>query len=344
MGIAVTRASISGLFVTLLLSGCVAGSGAGSSPTTGPSSAITAEPATAPTVDPLASVQHSMDDLRASRLIAEIRTAGNPDWQVFSDGSLWVSAGDWVVRIDGATNAVVARIAVRGPCFGLAAGFGSVWSPACNSSSVERIDPATNAVIASIPVAGIPSEGEGLLVAALGSVWLFTDDHGTLARIDPATNTVAATYRLDGAPIALTATDQALWATDPDHDAVLQIDGTGKLVRTIPVGRLPRFIAAGEGGVWVLGQGDGDVTRIEPTSGEVIATIQLNVPGQGGCIAAGGGSVWVTMPGTPVSRIDATSNQVSEQFKGAGGDCISFADGSVWLSNNEMGTVWRIRP
>jgi DNA-binding beta-propeller fold protein YncE len=336
MRISIGRGSISALIATVVLSACAAGS---PRPSSAPPSAATA----APTVNPLASVEHPMDDLRAARLIAEIRTGGHPDWQVFSDGSLWVSTGI-VVRIDVATNAVVATIPVRGPCFGLTAGFGSVWSPACDTNSVDRIDPATNKVIASIPVAGIPSEGEGLLVAALGSVWLFTDDHGTLARIDPAANTVANTYQLGDDPIALAATDQALWATEPGHDAVLQIDGQGKLVRTIAVGRQPRFIAAGDGAVWVLGQGDGDVTRIDPTTGKVVATIQARVPGRGGCIAAGGGAVWVTMPETPLSRIDASSNSVVEQFQGPGGDCISFADGSVWLSNNEMGNVWRIKP
>jgi hypothetical protein len=50
------------------------------------------------------------------------------------------------------------------------------------------------------------------------------------------------------------------------------------------------------------------------------------------------------MPGTPVSRIDPATNAVSERFKGAGGDCISFSEESVWLSNLDLGTVWRIRP
>jgi hypothetical protein len=50
------------------------------------------------------------------------------------------------------------------------------------------------------------------------------------------------------------------------------------------------------------------------------------------------------MPNTPVSRIDPATNTVTERFTGAGGDCISFSAGSVWLSNNRLGTVWRIRP
>jgi streptogramin lyase len=181
-------------------------------------------------------------------------------------------------------------------------------------------------------------------VVGSGSVWLFTDDHGSLARIDPKLNTVAQSFHTDVAGISLAAAEGSLWATVPEKDSVVQLGLDGKIIRTIPVGKEPRFIAAGEGGVWSLGQDAGDVTRIDPKTGRVIAKIDLYVPGDGGCIATGGGAVWVTMPGTPVSRIDPATNAVSERFKGAGGDCISFSEESVWLSNLDLGTVWRIRP
>jgi hypothetical protein len=50
------------------------------------------------------------------------------------------------------------------------------------------------------------------------------------------------------------------------------------------------------------------------------------------------------MPELPISRIDPGTNAVTERFVGDGGDCISFADGSVRLSNNGLGSVWRIKP
>lgn len=298
------------------------------------------------TPDPLAAVRHTMDELRATRLIASISTGGNPDWQTSAAGARWVATGgtSTVARIDETTNAVVAAVEVHSPCLSLAAGAGSVWSPSCDDNAVDRIDPATNTVIASIAVPGLPPSGEGQLVFAFGSVWLFTNTPGVLIRIDPARNAIAGTYQVGGEPVALVATDTALWATDPNANTVLEISPTGTVLKSIAVGPSPRFIAAGEGGVWALTQGDGAVTRIDLGTGEVVATIQLEVPGQGGCIATGGGSVWVTMPGTPVSEIDATTNVVTAQFKGTGGDCIGYAAGSVWLSNNSFGQVWRIRP
>src|SRR5262249_25600935 len=145
-------------------------------------------------------------------------------------------------------------------------------------------------------------------------------------------------------PVAVVAAANHLWVTDNTNATVLELDTTGMIVRTIAVSPLPRFIAAGEGAVWVLGQGRGDVTRIDPQTGTVVAPIRIDGRGTGGGIAAGGGSIWVTMFHTPVTRIDPATNAVTEQYLGDGGDCIGFWDGSVWLSNNALGSVWRLRP
>jgi virginiamycin B lyase len=102
------------------------------------------------------------------------------------------------------------------------------------------------------------------------------------------------------------------------------------------------FLATGEGGIWVLNQGDGTVSRIDPTMDQVVATIDARSPGDGGCIATGEGSVWVTIPGAPLTRIDPATNAVETRFVGGGGDCLSVAFGSVWLSNHQWGNVWRL--
>jgi YVTN family beta-propeller protein len=137
----------------------------------------------------------------------------------------------------------------------------------------------------------------------------------------------------------------SVWVTTAAGSTVERVDpSTLKVVAKIRVRAGPRFLATGEGAVWVLNQSDGSVSRIDPHTSRVAATILVNVPGEGGCIAAGEGAVWVTMPGTPLSSIDPDQNVVTEQFTGVGGDCISTGFGSVWLSNHELGNVWRISP
>jgi len=334
------------IVAVLAIAGCSTAAPNASEPGLGPGAAgaATSSPTVSASSDPLAAVTHTMDDLKASRLEAEIQVGGNPDWQATVDGALWVTTGSYISRVDQKTNAVSARIDAPASCLSLAAGFGSLWSPSCGTDELVRIDPVSNKVATRIRLAGIPGDGEGQLVTTKDSVWLFTDNQGSLVRIDPVKNIIARTFSTGYPAVAIVSAEGFLWATVPDKDSVLQIGADGALVRTIPVGHRPRFIAAGEGAVWALGQGAGDVTRIDPKTGRVLATIALEVPGDGGCIATGGGSVWLTMPNTPVSRIDAATNKVTERFTGVGGDCISFSAGSVWLSNNQLGTVWRIRP
>jgi YVTN family beta-propeller protein len=174
---------------------------------------------------------------------------------------------------------------------------------------------------------------------------MITDAKGTLARIDPATNTVVAEVYVAPGSYGLAFGEDALWATSSERNTVARVDPhTNLIVSTIEVGKTPRFIAAGGGAVWSLNQGDGSVSRIDPATNKVVATIEVGVPGPGGDIAVGEGSVWVTAFEYPLSRIDPSTNTVAQQFTGKGGDAIRVGLGSVWLSNLEAGNVWRIDP
>jgi YVTN family beta-propeller protein len=77
---------------------------------------------------------------------------------------------------------------------------------------------------------------------------------------------------------------------------------------TIDVGAGPSEVAVGNAAVWVANTADATVSRIDPSSNEVAATI--SVGGAPGDLAvAGDGSVWVANPDlAAVQRIDPTSN------------------------------------
>ena len=67
----------------------------------------------------------------------------------------------------------------------------------------------------------------------------------------------------------------------------------GALHRDVPGRRRPVDVAVGEDGVWVASSLDRTVTRLDPETGETVATIELgNEPQR---LAAGGGAVWVTV-------------------------------------------------
>jgi YVTN family beta-propeller protein len=205
------------------------------------------------------------------------------------------------------------------------------------------VDLKTGKVTATVPM-GIGNT-EGGLATGAGSVWMMTDAKGTLARIDPANNKVVAEIYVPAGSFTVAFGEGAVWVTGTESNVVTRVDpATNLVVETIAAGKQPRFLTVGEGAVWTLNQGDGSVTRIDSKTNKVVATIEVGVPGGGGDIAAGEGSVWVTAFGFPISRIDPAINKVVQQFTGEGGDAIRTGLGSVWLSNLKAGTVWRIDP
>ena len=290
----------------------------------------------------LKSVQRPMSDLRAA---ARIPVPGSPDWVAIGD-SVWISNNpkNNVSNIDPKTNKIIATIPVgKAPCAGLAIGFRSVWVPHCSDGSVWRLDPRSQKRVAVIKT-GV-ADTEGGIAAGQGSVWIPADAAGILARIDPQTNRVVSRIRIPAGSFTAVDGGGSIWVTSTKNNLVSRIDPQSeKILATIKVGPAPRFLAAGLGSIWVLNQGDGSVSRIDPATNRVTATIAVRVPGKGGDIATGDGSVWVTAIGTPLSRIDPASNRVVRQYVGKGGDALRFGLGSLWLSNHEMQEVWRIDP
>ena len=282
---------------------------------------------------------------------AVFEVPGAPDWLALGeprDGppAVFVSnkPRDSVTKIDPATNKVAAVISAGSrPCSGLAVGFASLWVPNCSGGTVSRVDPKTGVSQATIRT-GV-GDSEGSIAAGAGSIWMMIDKKGTLARIDPDTNTVVAEIAVAPGSYGLAFGEDAVWVTSSDHDSVARVDARTNLVaETVAVRKAPRFIAVGTGAVWVLNQGDGSISRIDPKTNKVVATIEVGVPGPGGDIAVGEGSVWVTSFDVPLSRIDPATNAVVQQFVGKGGDAVRVGLGSVWLSNLQGQTVWRLDP
>jgi virginiamycin B lyase len=270
--------------------------------------------------------------------------AGAPDWMAV-DKEVWVSNSpkNMVARLDPKSAAATTFAVGKHPCSGLAAGFGSVWVPNCGDSTITRLDLTDGKTQASFPMTIADSEG-GIAVGA-GSFWILTDAKGTLARIDPATNKVVAEIYVAPGSYAVAFGNNAVWVTSHEKNTLTRINAqTNVIEETITVGPKPRFLTVGEGGVWTLNQGDGSISRVDPKTNKVVATIEAGIPGNGGEISAGEGSVWATSFEYPITRIDPATNKVAQQFFGEGGDSIRAGLGYVWLTNIRAGNIWRIDP
>ena len=288
-------------------------------------------------------VQRPMSTIQPAALFP---VAGVPDWMVVTEDAVWVSnkPKNTVHRLDPGTNKVSATVTVgQKPCSGLAAGFGSIWVPNCGDGTLSRVDMKTNEVVATIPSG--PANSEGGIAASPDSIWMLTDAKGILSRIDPQTNKVVAEIKVPSDSFSCVYGNGSVWVSSTGNNKVVRVDArTNKVIDTIAVGPEPRFLTFGGGSVWTLNQGDGTVSRVDANTGKLLAQIRVGVPGGGGEIAFGKGSVWVTVFQIPLSRIDPAVNKVVQQWVGPGGDSVRVGHGSVWLSNLREQVIWRLDP
>ena len=124
--------------------------------------------------------------------------------------------------------------------------------------------------------------------------------------------------------------------------ASLLVTLAGAAPAKLDVGVWTYGLASGGGSVWAGSLSSGDVLRIDPASGRVLARV-----GAGARIfnlAAAPGAVWaVGNVSDTVTRIDTRTGKVTKTVQvGLQPYDVEWGFGSVWVSNAGDGTVWRI--
>jgi YVTN family beta-propeller protein len=273
------------------------------------------------------------------------RIAVGPDSRpcsvAFAGGSAWASlfgTGE-VVRIDTATNSVVARIKVdRQPC-GITAAAGSIWVGNYTGNSVMRIDPRSNRVVRRFPVLRVYD-----VLVGHGSVWA-TSELGTVHRISPGRNRIVKTVRVSGGAGGLAMTRTAVWVGQPGGSAVTRIDPRrNRVVRQLRAGNESVWLAGAGDTVWVSNGGDNTVTRIDARSNRRVEVIPVGGrPADAGIVK---GQLWVPnlMDGT-LSRIDPATNAVAETISvGQGPFVVPDHPSEIWSASWGGTEVWRLLP
>jgi len=265
-----------------------------------------------------------------------------PSWIALADAIL-IPAKDGLARIDPKTKESKFGEPIDGlkrPCAGLVSAFSTLWVPNCADGTLARIDAKTNKVTATLAT-GTRGTLAGIAATA-DSVWMLTDTRGTVSRIDPVQNLVVAEFRVYADCNTLVYGEAALWLTCPAENLVLRVDSLTNLVdKSIDVSPGPAAIALGETSVWVLCEKEGKVERIDPKTNKVTRTIELGAPAQGGAMTFGEGSLWVSMPGFPITRIDPQAEKVVQQFYGEGAGVLLTTTNSLWLADPAAGKVTR---
>ena len=265
-------------------------------------------------------------------------------WFAADGQSLWVHEPTSLMRVDLATSAITGQVPMNSMEYGyVTTGAGSVWQTDYENDALLRIDPVAGKVVASIPVGLQPL---GVVVTA-GSVWVADEHSEAVTRVDPKTNRVVATITIGqpgaAGPQIMTAGPGGVWVDVDNMDEVVRIDSaTNTVGLRVP---LDGPVASDGSQVWIGVDGPNglaEVIRVDPVTGEVITTVQLDTEGIGG-IAVGLGSVWVTSGG--LTRIDeATGRVVGRLDTGGDGGNVIVAGGAVWVAADGQPYVLRVSP
>ena len=144
--------------------------------------------------------------------------------------------------------------------------------------------PPAGRITARVP---LPADPQHLAFGA-GSLWVTTFDATTpeLLRVDAQTNAVVARTPLVRGQTAvrwLGFGEGSVWVSNFDANSVSRIDPTtNTIVATIPVGLNPTGIGFGAGSVWVANHRAGTISRIDPVTNRVVAEISISPPGTSG--------------------------------------------------------------
>ncbi len=218
-----------------------------------------------------------------------IRRCDLPAGVAVGAGSVWTARNDAeaVVRIDPATQRVLATIPVGMHVFNLVASDTQVWVTAYEDNLIARIDPATNTVVLREPLHG-PS---GLILAD-GSVWISTTGDAAVVRLDPKTGAVLATIPVGRVPFPIAAAPGAIWVRCEQDSQVWRIDPmTNQAVATIPVDPfsgtdgLDSMVAVSTG-VWISGL---QLQWIDATTNRIAGSLRAG----GRPYLAGTGRLWI---------------------------------------------------
>lgn len=289
----------------------------------------------------------------ASTNATTIKASPSPDWAIAAGDSVWVAGvGPGLQRYDATTATPTGAQNLKSVCLGMDQGFGSVWAGSCSydKPALVRLDTATGKLLAQIPLPQPPAQ-ESSIGAGEGAVWLLNFDGTQIMVVDPHTNTVGRPHPAPPGAAALRAGHGAVWvsvsprsSTAAPGSLVRLNPSTGDVVATIGLGPGPRFLAIGPDAVWVMNQGDGTVSRVDPLTNRVTATITVSSRGiTGGDIAAGADAVWVRVSDALAVRIDPKTNTVADRLgPSAGSGGVAIATTSVWFTAHDVQTIWRL--
>ncbi len=233
---------------------------------------------------------------------------------------------------------------------GLPAPFASgTWVPVTADGTLARV---SGGAVVSRTTVGVPTTDLGMLDTAVTDdqsvvtrlIWAASDAGARITAVNPRDGSVVKQFDVTARPGGLDATERAVWAFHFLQGTITRIDIPTMTARTFEVpGAKATGIAWNEGFLWLLTTQPSRALQLDPDTGAVKRTIDLNPPFprrrsliDTWWLSAGAG-VWATLPNNgAVARIDPVSGAVQYFPTTPYGDPFSVAVGSsgVWVATD----------
>jgi YVTN family beta-propeller protein len=124
----------------------------------------------------------------------------------------------------------------------------------------------------------------------------------------------------------------------------------GREIATIKVGLFPQQLIVGEGAVWVPNAGSGTISRIDPQTNEIVATIpvgkadpnnEIFVPSR---VTMGNGFIWAAKNDEDsIVQIDPKTNEIIATIRiGVEPFALTVNDGALWVTSRFENSVMRV--
>jgi YVTN family beta-propeller protein len=236
-------------------------------------------------------------DAVTNRVIATIDVGRDPSQLTADSSAIWVATAEGLQRINPAENRVIQTLAPPVGFGYVRAVDGHLWV-SLSDGTVQKLDPADGRVLASVSVAST-----SVSILASDGVTLWAANGGMLVAISPQRATVTERFNEElgrqrgnqGAQFTgLALTGGVAWGSRSDGRVLrFEVDPSSRSTFIADVAPLegPALIGAGPAGVFVASPSTLTLTRLDFSTGQVIASI--NLPGL--CqVAVGADAVWAT--------------------------------------------------
>jgi len=322
----------------ILLSACSSAPSGGPNRTSSSNPAATSSPSEATRPPPT----YEWEELE-KHVVAKIKVGSAPETAAVGYGSVWVPShgGRIISRIDPDTNKVTtidigAGFAINNVvAFGARSAWVQQWTESGEELVTRRIDVRTNKVVATVRLGG-----SGRLAFGGEHLWIF--DGSILFKVDPATNQVVGRVRIGtySDEAYVTFAHGSVWVAHWE-DGVFRVDPDTMQV----IGRIDatawKIVSDGRA-MWVLDEGKSTVSEIDPSTNEVVATIDVG-PGTGVLARGVHQELWVRTVPASLFLIDSRRAEIVRAFRLP--SLTGYVDvgfGSLWVPFFDRDEVWRV--